>query len=478
MSVAQSVAHNTFVQIAGKAASTVLGLAAVAIITRSLGLEQFGWYVTATGFLQFVGILSDFGFTVTTSNLLAEPDFDKKAVLATVFSWRLVSACFFQGLAPLAMLLFPYPAPVKAATAILTISFFTLALNQVFIGYYRERLQARVVAMAEIIGRLCLVVGVALVALGRLGFLPTMVVITLAAVVSTVCLAKPIGRLKLNFNPIISRALFGKLWPTALAVICNALYLQGDRVILPLFVPQTAVGLYGASYRVLDILIQIAAMVMGVVMPLLTFAWSRGRREEFRARCQLGFDLLSLLLFPMTVGLWALATPIMRLVAGENFAAAGPILRWLALSIFGTCWGMVFGHVLLAINRQRQALWVYASDAVISLIGYFVFIPRFGLWGAVGVTIFSEVYAGALLASLSVRYGGVYPRLVTAAKICLASLLMGAALYAVPLPHPLWSILWGAAVYGILVIIFKIIPLRALRQLFSAPPTIAQSTLV
>jgi O-antigen/teichoic acid export membrane protein len=154
MSLTRSVAHNTALQLAGQVSSVVLGLVALAVMTRSLGTEQFGWYVTATGFLQFIGIIIDFGFTVTTSNLLAEGRFHKQSLINTLFSWRLVSALFFLGLAPFIILLFPYPTAVKSAVAVISISFLFLSLNQIFIGYYRSRLKILTVVISELLGRI------------------------------------------------------------------------------------------------------------------------------------------------------------------------------------------------------------------------------------------------------------------------------------------------------------------------------------
>src|SRR3989339_1806538 len=126
-SLARSIAKNTAVQIVGKVISTMLGLVAVGIMTRHLGVEKFGWYVTATGFLQFVGIFSDFGFTITTANMLSEPKFDKEKLLNNLFTLRIATAALFQGIAPLIFLFFPYPIEVKIAVAITSLSFFAIS---------------------------------------------------------------------------------------------------------------------------------------------------------------------------------------------------------------------------------------------------------------------------------------------------------------------------------------------------------------
>lgn len=457
MTLHQTLAKNTIQQLVGKAISTALGMVAVAIMTRYLGVEKFGWYVTAVGFLQFVGLISDFGFTVTTSNLLAEPTFAKRAVLETAFSWRFISALVFQLLAPLVFLLFPYPAEIKYAVAITTVSFFFLAISQIFIGFYREGLNIRIPVMAEIISRVILVGGVAMVANNRGSFLLVMTAITIASIASTAYLWLHCRPLKFNFDKSITAALWHKLGPTALTIIFNAIYLQGDRVLLPLFVDQTQVSFYGASYRVLDIIIQTAALIMGLIMPLITFAWSRGLMAEFKKRLDLGFTTLALVMVPMSAGVILLANKIIVFVAGPKFARAGPMLALLTISMFGVVFGMAFGHVMLAIDKQRQTIWVYTSCALISLVSYLLFIPHYGTTGAIGVTIFSEWYTGLCLLILTKHNSGQLPNAIPFLKIVAATLLMVLIIWpyqtrSLALTIPLGIISYATALFALRVI--------------------------
>ena len=78
MSTTQKIASNTAVQVAGKIIATFLGLLGVGMLTRYLGAEQFGWYITTISFLQFIGICIDFGMVPVTAQMLSEPAFDKK----------------------------------------------------------------------------------------------------------------------------------------------------------------------------------------------------------------------------------------------------------------------------------------------------------------------------------------------------------------------------------------------------------------
>jgi len=472
MSLARAVAHNTALQLAGKVISTLLGLAAFAIMTRSLSTEQFGWFITTTGFLQFIGILTDFGFTVTTSNLLAEPGFNKKQLVDALFAWRFRIAVFFHTLAALAIFLFPYPIEIKIATVVISFSFIALALNHVFIGYYRTELKMLTVTISEILGRVALVVGIALAAYTGIGFMPMMFSISIASVLSTLYLWIKYGKINIalvwsKIETSISKRIFSKMWPTAIAIIFNTFYLQGDRLILPLFVSQSEVGLYGAAYRVLDIVLQSTAMIMGITMPLITYAWSRGLKDEFKKRVQMSFDLMALFIIPMVVGAIALATPLITFVAGGKYEASGQILVWLSVAMLGIGAGMTFGHILLSINKQRQALPVYIVTAVLSVIGYFIFIPRYGVLGAAGVTVFSELLAGILLAVLTIYYSKFVPSIIALLNITLASLIMGAVLYYIQPTPFLVSLLLGAVTYAVLIVVFRVISPATIKEIMA-----------
>lgn len=472
MSTTRAIAHNTGIQIAGKIISTFLGLLAVAIMTRSLGVEAFGWFVTATSFLQFVGIMSDFGFTLVTANLLSQPELDQQKVLNNLFTWRFITATIVCALAAAVIFLFPYRIEIKIAVAVNAIAIWAASLNQVFIGLYQVRLRMIVVTVGEIMGRVLLVLGVTFVALEGRGFIPMVIAASAAPLIFTAYLAYRSNGVRFAFDRDISRLIFTRMWPTALAIFFNALYLQGDRVILPLFVSQAEVGLYGAAYRVLDLVLQVTAMVAGIMLPLMSYAWSRGERELFRHHYQMAFDFITLLLLPMLVGIALLSTQLITFVAGSAFAAAGPILRLLSIAILGYCFGMTFGHVIQAINRQREAIFVFLIDAILSIVGYFVFIPRFGVAGAIGVTIFSELFAGAGLYVIATHYAGIHPRFTTFFKILAASAIMGLSIqFAQPLPL-FASIILGAAVYSILVIVFRIVSSATLREVLRMSPSV------
>ena len=468
MSLVRSIAKNTLIQIAGKGVSTLLGLLAVSILTRAMGAEKFGWYSTAIGFLQFVAVLTDFGFTVVTAKMLSEPNFDKRKLLNNLFTWRLITALASQSLAVGAIWLFPYSSTIKIATLILALSYIPNILNQVFTGYYQTKLRVDIQMAGEVLGRMALVVGFWLAVKGNLDFFPMMWVVAIAAWIYTIYIWRKSGGVAPRIDKEETKAIFQKMWPVAIGVIFNAFYLQGDRLILPLYANAVEVGLYSAAYRVLDILSQVAFMTMGIMLPLLTFSWSRGLYDEFKKHYQLSFDLMLIVLAPMVVGVIALAAPIMGLIFGSEFTAGGPILALLSVAVFGICFGSTFSQMALAINKQKQATLIFGADAVLSVIAYFIFIPRFGMLGAAYVTIFSELFAGLGFFLLCAYHTRLWPKITTALKVALASSIMGILLYYLQAINIVILILLGVLIYASLVILFRIVSIQTLKEVLYA----------
>ncbi len=99
MSLTRAIAGNTVVQVAGKFIGTLLGILTVAVMTRLLGLAGYGEFTTAISFLQFFGILVDFGLTLTMIRMISDAKAEETRVASNIFTLRLVSGIVFFGAA-------------------------------------------------------------------------------------------------------------------------------------------------------------------------------------------------------------------------------------------------------------------------------------------------------------------------------------------------------------------------------------------
>ncbi|MFH1286703.1 MAG: flippase [Candidatus Magasanikbacteria bacterium] len=468
MSTTRKIAHNTLYQLIGKIISVTLGLIALGMMTRYLGQEQFGWYVTTIAFLQFIGILIDFGLIPVTAQMMSEPAFDKEKLFKNLIGFRFTTAVLFLGAAPLIALLFPYPTEVKIAIAFSTVSFLSIAMNQVLVGFYQTKLKMHIQAIGEVVGRIVLVLGLWFLMARGEGFIPIMIVIALSSIAYTIVLwtrASKETPVSFGFNKEIWKAIAIKMWPIAISIMFNVLYLKGDILILSWFREQTEIGLYGAAYRVIDILSQTALMIMGVMLPLLAYNWSRNLKAEFQKLYQQSFDAMMALAFPALIGTLLLANKVMLLVAGSEFQESGKTLQILALAIFGLYLGAIFGHAAVAINKQKQVMWIYISAAVLTVIGYFIFIPTYGMYGAAWMTVFSEIYTGTLLFAAVSHYSKIRLQTKALAKIFFSSIVMGAILLSFSHLHVLILVPLGILVYGFFLFSLGAVSKETMREI-------------
>ena len=468
MSITKQIAHNTAYQLIGKVISTLLGLIALGMLTRYLGQEQFGWYITVVTFLGFIGILIDFGLIPITAQMMSEPEYDKERLFKNLLGFRFTTAIIFLATAPLIALLFPYPKEVKIAISFMAIAFLGIAMNQIFLGFYQTKLKMHLQAIGEIVGRIVLVIGLWLLISKETSFLPIMVIVILSNLAYTTVLwlsAKKYTAISFGFDWFLWKKIMVKMWPIAISIIFNVVYLKGDIILLSIFKTQSEVGIYGAAYRVIDILAQMAMIIMGIMLPLLAFNWTRNFKDKFKHFYQQSFDIMMLLAVPIMVGTVVLADKIMKLVGGLEFITSGKPLQILAMAIFGLYVGAIFGHTAVAINRQKQTMWIYISDAVITLIGYLIFIPKYGMYGAAWMTVFSEVYAGVLLWLTIRHYSKESLQLKTFGKIVLASLVMGVSLFFFHGLPVLLSVAIGIAIYIMLLTILRAVSKQTLREI-------------
>lgn len=433
MSTKKQILFNAGVQIFGKGLALLLSLATIALTTRALGVEYFGYYTTIITFLSMFGVIADFGLVLVSSKLLSLHAHDEERMFGTLLSVRLISALVIIGSAPLIAQLFPYPAEIKNGIAVTTLAFIAIAMTQVTTGLFQRNLTMIKSAFAEIFSKSVALLGVFLgiyYNVGLFGILAATVVSQCCALAINLFNANRAVRIRLHFHIPYLKQIFTEALPIGIGIFWNTIYLRGDALMLSLIQSQTDVGLYGAAYRILDIVTQAPIMLMGLMIPLLASAFHEHRKEDFDRLLKRSSEFMVIIAIPLIVGCVILSKKIMIILGGEDFAPAGPIAAILTLALLGGFAGALFGHVNVAIGRQRNALWIYALVAITSLIGYFIFIPIYSTTGAALVTVFSETLAGSLLAWHVLRFTKTKLHLTSLiSKVCTAAAIMGAALF-------------------------------------------------
>lgn len=432
MSLAKKVADNTLAQIIGKLLSTMIGLLSLAIITRYLGADGFGKYTTIITFLSFFAVFADFGLTLITVQLISDKKRDEKKILNNLFAFRFVSIILLLFIAPLISFLFPYEADIRIGMLIALASFIFPALNQIIIALLQKRLCMHKDAISENIGRIVLLIIVIIIKKLNFGLNGILLATSIAAgfnFLSHYIYSLKYAKIKFEWDFSLWKEIILKSWPLALTIVLNLIYLKADTLILSIFKTSKEVGLYGATYKIIDVLTTIPFMFAGIILPIITVAWLENKKKYFKSVLQKSLDFMFIVFIPLIIGTQFIAKEIMLLIAGPEFSQSGQILKILIFSLAAIFIGTMFSHAVIALDKQKRMIGFYIFTSISSLIAYLYFVPKFSYYGAAAVTIYSEILIATFSAYCVAKYSNFKINWKIPFKTLLSGLIMALLLY-------------------------------------------------
>jgi len=146
--------------------------------------------------------------------------------------------------------------------------------------------------------------------------------------------------------------------------------------------------------------------------------------ERFKSIFQRSFDTLVTLACPLVIGVLFLARPIMTFIGGAEFAISGISLQILIFAVAIIFVGNLFGHTIVALDKQKKMMWAYITGAFLSIVTNLIFIPSFSYIGASVTTVFVEIVVviwGGIIIYKTIRF---LPNLRILVKSILCSLSM------------------------------------------------------
>ena len=470
MSLARSIFTNTAIHAVGKIISTAIGLAVVAMVARYLKPGGFGEYSTVADVLQFFGCVLDIGLYFLALREISKPGIDIAKTFSSFFTLRLLSAVLILLPAPFIVYLFPYSDNVKIGTAITAISYIGIASMQMLTMFFQYKMAMTRVVIAETLGRIILLISVLAGISLNAGLHGMLAAVTIGSLVNAgtafFFMTRQIA-FRLNFDFAHWKYILKETWPIGLSIFFNLIYYKMDTVILSLSWPSSVVGLYGAPYKVLEVLITFPAMFAGLMTPHFVKTYAEGNAERFEKLLSRALEVLAMIAIPMAIGTLFLGKDIMILVGGQDFAESGNILKILMFAAAAIFIGNLFANTVVAIGRQKKMLWVYIVVAIISLGLYLYFIPKYSYWAASILTVVSETIVMCLGIYIVLSNTRARINLKGILKIIISSAVMGLFLHLAKLPLIL-AIPAGAIVYGSMLILTKAVTAQTLKEIFSS----------
>ncbi|MDF3063170.1 MAG: rfbX [Microvirga sp.] len=193
------------------------------------------------------------------------------------------------------------------------------------------------------------------------------------------------------------REWFAATLPIGFAELTLILFGFVDVLILGLFVPPGAVGLYFAATRLLQFVVFVQYAATAATAPRFAEAWTRGDRETLRRLIRGTVRLTALASFGVGAAL-LIAAPWLLAMFGQGFGASFGVL---AILLCGVAVQSLCGpaeDLLNMLGAERTAALVSLGALLFALALSLALIPLFGIAGAAAAMAIATAARGSALA--------------------------------------------------------------------------------
>lgn len=431
MTLTHKIAKHTGVQVAGRIIGFGMSLISMIFLTRYLGTDGFGKYITIIVFVNAVATFAEFGL----DQILIKEYFktkQKKYLLANALGLRAVFSLAVFLIGALVGHFFPYAEIVKVGIWIYSLSSFLIAVESIFLSIFQINLRMHHQVIAETVNRvvtLLLIIVSVVLNLGLIFILVATVAGSALQILIAYFWADKLITIKFKFNFKLWRSLLKKSIPLGISAILIFIYYKVDTVILSVLKPSADVGIYGAAYRVLDIIGTFPGMFCGLLLPIMANIYSLNKMPRFNRLTQKGFDALAITGIPAAIILFALAKPIILLIAGNQFSSSILVLQILAPSVALIFLNWIFWIALVGGDRQNILILPYFLISIFNIALNLLLIPRYSYLGAASATVATQFLALVIPWWLTKKYFKIKISLQVPAKALLAGIFMFFAFY-------------------------------------------------
>jgi O-antigen/teichoic acid export membrane protein len=450
-----------------------LGIGAAALMTRHLGVEDFGRYVIVTSLIAIVGGLTEAGVSnIAAREFATQERAERDRLIANVIGIRLTIACAGVAVATGFAVVAGYDRTMVLGTVLAGIGLVIGTLQQTYSIPIGVALRFGWLSTLDLLRQAAFVAVVVVLLLADAGLLPFLAA-TIPASFAVLLVAIPLVRGTAPLLPRFEREEWLRIVHLvgvyAAAAAVGTIYVSAVIVTTSLVGSAEESGYLGAAFRILTVLAGIPLLLVSTAFPVLARA-AHTDPERLQYAVQRLIDIA------LIVGTWMALSTIfgagvaVAIVAGADFEPATPVLQIQGPVLLASFLAVTGALALVSLRRHVALLVGNLVGLVLIVVLTAVFVPEFGAEGAAAATLVAEtgivvLYGVVLFGSRIVRYDlNLAPRVAVAAV--LTSLLALTPLEDIPL------VLAATAVYWSVLFLLRGVPPEVIDALLRREPRV------
>lgn len=209
-------------------------------------------------------------------------------------------------------------------------------------------------------------------------------------------------------------------------VVCSSLSARAPELVIGRMIDSAAVGLFArASGLALQLRLLIAGAVTGVFYP--AFRRIRDSGEPLGPPYLRVLAAYTGVTWPAMAGIAVLGEPLIRLLYGERWMAAAPLLTWVALSQIGYVALPLYADLPVLMGRLKPLMRCMVIETVLSVVLIALTAPLGLEWVAASRVLHAGlwvvIYLPLLASTLELRYRDILLGWLRSAAVSLAAVL-------------------------------------------------------
>jgi O-antigen/teichoic acid export membrane protein len=373
----------------GEALARVIGFGATAYLARRLGADAYGVIVLALAVMTYVGRLSDLGLDLLGVHDVADDRDQLPTLIPRYLGARLLVATFLIATIVVAgLLVMPQPEGAVLASMCFVLAPIALGTKWVHLGLEQPGMAAAARSAQEVLASLLIVAAVN----GPADLARVPVAQIIGEGVGAYILLRAVPRTRISLREMLSvevvRTLYRRSWPLVLSSLLGLVIFNSDFFFLRFFRDSATVGTYATAYLLIGFCVNLGHSYSMSLLPAITRL-----KGDPGAELKLYHNALAQVFagsFPVAVGGCLVASQLIPVVFGRQYAAAAAPLQILIWSIPIAFTRYVAQSVMVAHERQKRMLAHAATAATTNVALNLTLIPIWGMRGAAAVTVLTE----------------------------------------------------------------------------------------
>ena len=393
--MSKSIKRNAVLNIIKTISSVVFPLITFPYISRVLAVDSVGAYNFSASVVSYCMLFAGLGvsnYAIREGSQYRDDRTKMTEFISDVFSLNMIStiivyACLF-------VLLIFVPKFKAYSTAILIMSteifFATIGVNWVC-NIYED---FRYIAIRTIVFQLFSLVSIFLFVHNDQDYYRYVIISVIAASGGNLLNYYYIKKKYVDFRMVFSNRIKRHIKPIMVifaSVITITLYVNSDIIILGFLTNDHDVGLYSIAVKIYTIIKNVLVAILSVLVPRFSILFATGNKDEANVLFDKALRTITVLLFPVVVGLLMAGDDVIFLLASGKYAQGGSSLRVLSISILFSLFAYLCTHcVLLPVKKENVVLYASIVSAVTNIVFNFLLIPLLGFVAAALTTVFAE----------------------------------------------------------------------------------------